>query len=1283
MSGASVSREQRMQQIVAAYLQDVEQGKNPDRDQLLAQHPDLADELRSFLVDNDKMRRLVDLRDAATVGPNASADAPYVGTTVRYFGDYELLEEIARGGMGVVYKAKQISLNRPVALKMILAGQLASPDDVRRFHVEAEAAAKLEHPNIVPIYEVGEHEGQHFFSMKLVEGGSLAQTGVGNQGSGISKDSQRRAAQLMIKVARAVHYAHQRGILHRDLKPANVLLDAQGEPHITDFGLAKQVEGDSNLTQSGAIVGTSSYMPPEQAAGKKGLSTAVDIYSLGAILYELLTGQPPFRAATALDTLLLVLETEPTTPRSLNSQVNRDLETICLKCLNKEPARRYGSAEMQAEDLQRWLRGEPIQARPVRAAERLWRWCRRNPAVAATTTLAALGVVTAIAIGVVAAIRESDNAALLAQQELKNAARIAQQERESAQKERARDRERLRSSLIEQARALRLAGNRELSLEALRKAAEIRRDDELRLEACATIVRPGLRFLADIPFDNRFVPGGYATPPMASADANLVALAWNSDAAKGKPDRIEVHDARSGKLLGTKKGRFYAGAFRPGTAQLALVPHDQPAWVILWDPKTDEEIGKFEGAGSLVPTSRQGRASPAFEGMAATAFSTDGSYFLTENQEKDKRSVRVWNLVEKREAKAPMQGSFQGFLSGHQLVLLHQDRYLLWDCHTGEEQVLTPKGLKPVAYSMTSKLAALRGRLPGAPGEALHIWNLATGKRVGEIAGLTEFPKQVDFSPNGRFAVCQFPADQGKSMHVWDLYLRRFTNRLASPRGLQLRTEWPPFSYYPYRSFNPDGNLLASVIQSSALDRQSLCVWDTTTGEVLANLPGVFHWWSSDGQRMMVQGLGAIGSWGVTRPSPSYELGNAVTSLSLNPDGNRIAVNDFICTVLATELGQVIGTWDQAPHGMFPQFVGKDECWAVRPVFVPISPKKNLRLDGPVLGTGIVALTATSPVSGPVVACSVCQKPFEVFPQRSYGTEIWQLSPQQRKLLLPTLPTTAYPFHTQLGERLAERDLIQNKEIVSYPVGSVETSRWALSPAGPLLLRAGLAFLRKVPQPWKRAEDNAGTGVLELWNYQEGKRLALLSQRNESANWLQFSPDGRRFVMWKDQAAELEIWNTADCKLERVVQRWLRSFSTHISFLVPHTTFSADGRYLLAVYRNAPPSESDASETAALFNVNTGHEVQAWAVKKGDWQVFTLNADSTLAASGGEDKMLHLCDVASGRELARWPAHDDSVTALQFSRDGQTLYSGSQDGTLKIWNLSFIRRELKSLDLDW
>jgi WD40 repeat protein len=468
--------------IVAEYRMRREREPDLTADEYRRRFPEHAGELSARLrsappapgSDSGEARATVFRSSSPATAPASPVAAPP---------GYEILGELGRGGMGVVYQARQTKLDRLVALKLILSGTHAGADDLARFKTEAEAIARLQHPNIVQIHEIGEQEGRPFFSLEFCAGGSLEKKLNG------TPLPPREAAALVETLARAMQAAHQKGIVHRDLKPANVLLAEDGTPKITDFGLAKKLD-EAGQTASGAVLGTPSYMAPEQAGGKsKEIGPYTDVYALGAILYECLTGRPPFRAATALDTLLQVVSDEPVPPRQLQSQVPHDLNTICLKCLHKEPRKRYGSCEELAEDLGRFMRGEPVRARPVGEGERLWRWCRRNPLLAAGTATIALALTTIAVLAVVAA---------------RNAQAVAEAERAAAEAEREnarKDAQRLHGALVEQARAERLAGFRGRALKRIAEAAAIHVTPELRREAIQAITSAGVRFVKEVPAD--------------------------------------------------------------------------------------------------------------------------------------------------------------------------------------------------------------------------------------------------------------------------------------------------------------------------------------------------------------------------------------------------------------------------------------------------------------------------------------------------------------------------------------------------------------------------------------------------------------------------------------------------------------------------------------------------------------------------------------------------------------------------------------------------------------
>jgi WD40 repeat protein len=451
---------------------------------------------------------------SGTLADNGGSGSVEAGAT---FGDYELLGEVGRGGMGVVYRARQKSANRLVALKVVLAGELASTDAVARFKAEATAAANLDHPNIVPVYEVGERAGRHFFSMKLAEGGSL------KDGRGSWRTRPAEAARLVAQIARAVHHAHQRGLLHRDLKPSNILLDADGAPLVADFGLVKRLEGDTVLTRTDGVVGTPAYMAPEQARGERGLTTAADVYGLGAILYELLTGQPPFRGDTPLEILDRVRGTDPPGPLSLNPGVPPDLEVICLKCLRKEPGSRYASAEELAQDLERWQRGEPIQARSTGRLERAWLWARRNPVVASLSALLTIVTVALLAGAIGAALYFRGLNSSLTEANAQVGREVIKTQEALTEAETAKDRLQERLGLIQLDQASKVAET-DPSLCALWLAEALKLDGQNPHRAALHRARLAAH-LAELPAPARLVIGSpWSARPQGSQDRALIPI---------------------------------------------------------------------------------------------------------------------------------------------------------------------------------------------------------------------------------------------------------------------------------------------------------------------------------------------------------------------------------------------------------------------------------------------------------------------------------------------------------------------------------------------------------------------------------------------------------------------------------------------------------------------------------------------------------------------------------------------------------------------------------------
>jgi WD40 repeat protein len=783
----------------------------------------------------------------------ATATIPPVGDTLqdgppppgRHIGDYEVLEKIARGGMGVVFKARQKSLNRVVALKMILAGAFADADQVRRFRLEAENAASLDHPNIVPIYEVGEHDGQPFFSMKLFGGGTLGKH------VGRFTTDPKAAARLMATVARAVHYAHQRGIQHRDLKPGNILLDAEGQPHVTDFGLAKRVEDGRGQTLSGAVVGTPSYMAPEQAAGKEGLTWAADVYGLGAVLYELLTGRPPFRAETPIDTILQVLEEEPVPPARRRPGVPRDLEVICLKCLSKEPGRRYASTEALADELERYLAGKPITGRPVGRVERAVKWARRRPVIAGLLTLVVLVTVTGI-ISMLWQYGQTVEERDRADREAEEARRVASKEkvaREGAEYQALRADHARHAILIKQALS---AWERHDVAEAERVLGEVGEPFQQTWETRhlhSLCRRKAMTLLRQT---------GLVNSVTFSPDGQRIAT-------QGGAGTVRVWDAATGRQMLSLKGGINGAVFSPDGRRIA-----SGGWngtVRVWDIQTGQE--KLTLKGHIHP-------------VRGVVFSPNGQRIASGD---GAGTVRVWDAATGRQTLS-LKGHTGQIYSmaispdGRRIASGSDDGTVrVWDIQTGQEK-LTLKGHASI-YSVAISPDGRRIASGGDDG-TVRVWDAATGRQTLFLTGrYTGAVLSVVFSPDGQRVAS---GDIAGTVRVWDARTGEVT----------------------IVEFGADGERIITWGGDVGVQ-----VWDATGRQTLYINSGINGAvFSPDGQRIAAGGVGrkedGDGEEGVVRVrdvATGREILtlkghiDPVNSVAISPNGQHIASGSAVGTV--------------------------------------------------------------------------------------------------------------------------------------------------------------------------------------------------------------------------------------------------------------------------------------------------------------------------------------------------------------------------------------------------
>lgn len=977
----------------------------------------------------------------------------------REFGGYRLLEEVARGGMGIVYRARQHQVHRTVALKVMVAGAFAAPDSVERFLAEAEAAASLDHPNIVPLYEVGECEGRPFFSMKLIDGPSLAH----HLDHGEMPMPPREAAELLGKLARAVHYAHQRGILHRDIKPGNVILDSHGEPHLTDFGLAKLMEQESALTRTLAMMGTPSYMSPEQARGQaKALTTAMDVYGLGAILYELLTGRPPFRGGTTMETIRHVLEKEPRRPSLSNPAVDRDLDIICLKCLEKDPARRYGSAGGLAADLDRWRRREPISARPSTALERVTKWTRRNPGAFAALSAILLLLTGGVSVSTWLALRES----------------------------KARKNEFHQRIFAQAAQAEALAMQR--------KAEAATRQADANLRRAEWLVYAGNLTLAQNDFE--FGNGGLAGRHLSNCRNELRGWEYDYLSSRIGPQRTlqghrgtvsgvafspdgqrlvtgsedgtaKVWETASGRelySLTARQGMILCVAFSPdgqrivtGTGDWASGQH--PGEAIVWNAANGQKLFDLKGHNYY---------------LWSVAFSSDGRRLLTGAGDRNHTAgeAKVWDAVSGQEILS-LAGCTESLRAavfspdGRRIVTASvAGTSKMWDAATGQPLFPLSGHQAPitcVAFSVDGQRF-----VTGSWDRTAIVWETATGRPLFTRKGHAEAVWCVAFSPDGQRFVT---GSMDQTVKVWNSRQEEAAFTIKGHAGMVRSV-----------AFSADGSRILTGSEDGTAK-----IWDAQRGQAIPVLRGHLDFVSSiafspDNHRCVTgSGDGLAKIWDLATGAELVSLNGstalrwneaAVWSVGFSPDGQRV----------------VTGSQDRSAK-VWDALTGR-ELLVLRHTGVVSS--VEFSADGKWIATGVgeCAGLVTHPGEASVWDAATGRKVLAL-PHASGVLDV-SFSPDGQRLLAATGDGTALVFETATGRALLS---------LRHP-----DALWsaAFSPDG----------RRLVTGSWDQSA--------KVWDAASGQEIFTLKGHTGRVRGVVFSPDGQRIVTSSDDRT-VKLWNAS------------------------------------------------------------------------------------------------------------------------------------------------------------